>query len=141
MKRIVAFAGLLALLGGLVLVPCLTDDAQAQSRIKIRPFTTPYAATVRATAATNVLATPSSSVRGFIVTTLADSALGAVTVVVTIYHESGDSTALTIYPAEIAVGGGPLQIPFPNVRVTGFRVAVTNGTVTAPAYVYINGWY
>jgi hypothetical protein len=139
MKRIVVFAGVLALLAGMVLVPYLTDDAQAQSRVKIRPFLTPWCTTslTVAGADVNVLATPSSSLRGFSVACFGDTTIGD-TAVVTIYHESGDSTALTMYPTET----GAITIPFPNVRVTGFRIDIDPaGVLTADAGVTICGWY
>lgn len=135
MKRLISFAAIVALLGGLVFLP--SGDAEAQSRVKIRPFTYPYVYNLHATAAVNLLVAPGSDLLGFTVSCTGDTTLLLSSVALSVYHASGDSTVWTIYPED----GVEIKYEFPNVRVSSFRVVATNGTVTSPLRFSIIGWY
>ena len=141
MKRFICFAALVALLGGMALYP-VVDDAEAQSRVKIKPFTTLYTAYKAYGADGNMLFTPSSSLRGFNVVMSSDTVWTTTPdlCTLTVYLESGDSTRMV----GSAWALNPIEVNGPNVRVTGFRFGtdVTRGDATfAYSRVYITGWY
>ena len=145
MKRLISFAAIVALLGGLALVGLSSDEAEAQSRVVIKPFTTLYTVNGAKTADGNWLYTPTSSLRGFYAVMSADSVWTATPdlCTLTVYLESGDSARI-LGPVWGADPAGIITVNAPNVRVTGFRwgVNVTRGTATfRSARLYITGWY
>jgi hypothetical protein len=145
MKRIAVFVGLVALLGGWWLFPYMADDADAQaSRMRIRPYTTPYLYGYKATSVVSFLVTPTSNLRGCEIQVYGDSAIYTQVCSIAVYGASGDSATVLAYPHDInhaSAGSGVLTFKFPNVRVTGFRLGFVNETVTSPVMVYITGWY
>lgn len=145
MKRLLSFAVILTLLGGLAIFTAPTEDAEAQSRVKMKPFTNLYFVqkTTAAGADIDVLATPSSDLMGFGVLAWSDTTAGD-TINLVIYHNEGaDSTALLFYPVGIADDQPMMyEFNFPNSRVDGFRIDIDpTGAVTAPLNLIIYGWY
>ena len=147
MKRLLSFAVILTLLGGLAIFTVPTDDAEAQSRVKIKPFTNGYYVHHETAAGADIdqLATPSADLMGFTILAWSDTLAGD-TINVVFYTNSGtDSTALLFYPHSINwADDDPTvwEFNFPNVRTDGFRVDMDpSGAVTAPLNLVIYGWY
>jgi hypothetical protein len=119
-----------------------SDDAVAQSRVKIKPFTNMYYVhkETAAGADIDVLATPAADLMGFKVLVWSDTTAGD-TVNLVIYHNDGaDSTALLFYPkGDVST---IYEFDFSNCRTDGFRVDMDpTGAVTAPLNLIIYGWY
>jgi len=146
MKRFICFAAVVALLGGLAILP-LVNNADAQSNVQLRPFTNMYyvhKVTV-AGADIDVLATPDADLKGFHVKAWSDTTAGD-TINLVVYHtNSTDSTALLFYPAAINWDDNDptvWEFDFPNVRVDGFRVDIDpSGSKTSYVNLIIYGWY